>query len=279
VHRTYDAEKIDDLRNPEAVITTHSDTVVMSGTVTSSGLSLFSLGLSPGEYHVRVSPYLSDTTEIPEYAISDTLLYLAGDFQNKNADLRVVNEKTVYRIGEKARVMITTPFTGGYLYLTRERGGVMDHEYIKMTGNTLVREYTVDDSFVPNLYIGAVAFPPGYQAGKRNYAVGYGEIVIDLSDKKANLTLTPDKSKYKNRDTVNLDMTLTDRGGNPLQGEVTVMVVDESLIRLLGNIDLDIIPKFFQKYPFTTRTALSAIGMERNLFLSRKGANGGSGDK
>lgn len=57
------------------------------------------------------------------------------------------------------------------------------------------------------------------------------------------------------------------------------MVVDESLIRLLGNIDLDIIPKFFQKFPFTMKTSLSAIGMERNRFLSRKGSNGGSGDK
>jgi hypothetical protein len=48
------------------------------------------------------------------------------------------------------------------------------------------------------------------------------------------------------------------------------MVIDESLIRLLGNIDLDIIPKFFQKYPLTIKTALTAIGMERNRFLSRK---------
>ena len=49
-----------------------------------------------------------------------------------------------------------------------------------------------------------------------------------------------------------------------------MMVVDESLIRLLGNIDLDIIPKFYQKYPFTVKTALSAIGIERGRYLSRK---------
>lgn len=48
------------------------------------------------------------------------------------------------------------------------------------------------------------------------------------------------------------------------------MVVDESLIRLLGNIDLDIIPKFYQKFPFTVKTSLSYIGIERNRFLSRK---------
>jgi hypothetical protein len=48
------------------------------------------------------------------------------------------------------------------------------------------------------------------------------------------------------------------------------MVVDESLIRLMGNIDLDVIAKFFHKAPFTMKTALSVIGMEKNRFLSRK---------
>ena len=46
-----------------------------------------------------------------------------------------------------------------------------------MTGKTLIREYTVDESFFPNVYIGAVAFPDDSAFGKRNYAVGYGEIV------------------------------------------------------------------------------------------------------
>lgn len=151
---------------------------------------------------------------------------------------------------------------------------MIDHEYIQMTGNTLIREYTIDDSDIPNVYIGAAAFAPGATYGNRSYAVGYGEIVTDLSDKKAKLQVTPNKEQYINREQVNVGLSLTDRFGNPLQGEVAVMVVDESLIRLLGNIDLDIIPKFFQKFPFTMKTSLSAIGMEQNRFLSRKGSNG-----
>lgn len=132
---------------------------------------------------------------------------------------------------------------------------------------------------LPNMYIGVVAFRPSGSLRDKTYAVGYGEIVVDISGKKSLLTLTPDKSTYKNRENVNLEMTLTDQSGNPLTGEVAIMVVDESLIRLLGNIDLDIIPKFYQKFPFTVKTSLSLIGIERNRFLSRRGSNGGSGDK
>ena len=80
-----------------------------------------------------------------------------------------------------------------------------------MTGNTIVREYPIDDSYYPNVYIGAIAYASGYTHGARNYAVGYGEIVMDISDKKANLTVTSDKETYKNREKVNLSLKMTDK--------------------------------------------------------------------
>ena len=106
-------------------------------------------------------------------------------------------------------------------------------EYFTLTGNTFTREYKVDDTLLPNAYIGVVALAVNPLGSTRSYAVGYGEIIADVTQKQAILTLTPDKLAYKNRESVTLDMTLSDRSGNPLQGEVAVMVVDESLIRLL----------------------------------------------
>lgn len=147
---------------------------------------------------------------------------------------------------------------------------MIDYEYTPIQGNSVVREYTVDDTSMPNVYIGVVAFPGNSSHGTRSYAVGYGEIVTDMTDKKAKIQVTTNKDQYINREQVNVDLALTDKFGNPLQGEMAMMVVDESLIRLLGNIDLDIIPKFFQKFPFTMKTSLTSIGMERNRFLSRK---------
>lgn len=96
---------------------------------------------------------------------------------------------------------------------------MIDREYTYLTGNTLTREYTIDDTMRPNAYIGVVALHPGQKADSKNrtYAVGYGEIVTDIADKKSILTLTPDKSTYKNRENVSVDVTLTDRSGNPLE--------------------------------------------------------------
>jgi alpha-2-macroglobulin len=279
VHRVYTAEQISTLRWESAPITHTIDTIVSGWSLTGSKLNIVTLGYTPWEYILRISPITPTDILPPTESISETLIYLTGDYTSRDSTLRVIPERTVYHDGDIAHVLITTPFSsGGYLYITRERWGVLEHEYVAYTGSNYTRDYQIDDSFYPNLYIGVVAFPR-WGTSDRWYAVGYGEIIMDLSEKKWNLSITPNKAVYKNRDTVTTEVILTDHTGKWVEWELEVMVIDESLIRLLGNIDLDIIPKFFQKYQFTMKTALTAIGIERNRYLSRKGSNGGSGDK
>jgi alpha-2-macroglobulin len=273
IARTYDQIEVDDIRMGKTRVTHPTDTIVSSGTISSRDFSLRLATLKSGEYIMRTTPLLDD---VPESAIHETTFYITGDrMDSRDATLRVIPEKTVYKAGETARVLIQIPFTGSTLLITKEKWWVIDRETLFLTGNTLVREYVIDGTFLPNAYIGVVALDPRKEALGKWYAVWYGEIVTDIADQKWLITLVPDKPRYKNRETVSLDLTFTDRSGSPLTGELSLMVVDESLIRILGNIDLDVMAKFFQKYPFTVKTALSAIGIERGQFLSRKWSNGG----
>jgi uncharacterized protein YfaS (alpha-2-macroglobulin family) len=282
IRRDYSESWVEDIRLGKTRVTSSTDVVVLSGSVMTSDISLKLSGAKPGEYRMRVSPMTVGGATPPESSVSESIFYISGPVMSLGSNtLRVIPEKTVYQAGETAKVMFQVPFTGAYLLITKEKWWVIDREYLYLSGNTLTREYRIDDTFLPNAYIWVVALKPGVSSSdaSRSYAVWYGEIVTDIAEKKSLLTIKPDKDQYKNRETANVDLTLTDRSGNPLIGEVTVMVVDESLIRLLGNIDLDIIPKFFQKYPFTVKTSLTAIGIERSQFLSRKGSNGGWGNK
>ncbi len=279
IHRTYTSEKISTLRWEQTPITHTIDSIERTGTIGDPVLSIDTKSLNAGEYFLRIMPITKKWVIAPQESIHETLIYITGNFISRDNLLRVIPEKTIYQNGETAHVLITTPFSsGGHLYITRERGGVIDHEYVAYSWSTYSRDYIIDESFYPNVYIGAIAFPNG-GTNDKGYAVGYSEIIMDLTSKKWNLTIKTDKETYKNRDTVTVDLELLDKNNKWEESEVEIMVIDESLIRLLGNIDLDIIPKFFQKYQFTMRTALTAIGIERNRFLSRKWSNGGSGDK
>gem|GEM_PF-4462834 len=49
------------------------------------------------------------------------------------------------------------PFSKGKILWTIEKQGVIEHEYIDVPGNTFFKEFRIDDSFIPNTYIGVVA--------------------------------------------------------------------------------------------------------------------------
>ena len=114
------------------------------------------------------------------------------------------------------------------------------------------------------------------------YKVGYTEIVVDKTDKKSEITITPNKKTYEPREQVTLDIKVDvppHRGGYPQSGrgsELTVMVVDDSLISLMGNIDGNALEKFYKKLPFQIQTSITNIAMLRNYYFSRQGIVGGS---
>lgn len=96
--RKYENTPVDDLRNPDAFLSTKRDIVILGGVINTPDISIPTQGFDAGEYHLRISPIVADAKQLPETAITDTLLYLAGDFQNKDANLRVIPEKTVYHL-------------------------------------------------------------------------------------------------------------------------------------------------------------------------------------
>jgi len=235
-----------------------------------------------GEYFLT----FQEASEGDHYAIKVMKLYAYNPNGVTNTPVvadnkvAVVAEKTSYHLGETARLLIRLPFSGGKALITTEKQSVVDRELIDIEGNTLVKEIEVDDTFVPNAYISVIAFKPAGDSDiQPEYKVGYAEIVVDKTDKKLFIEAETDAQTYSPRDEVNLELSAEDRTGSPVRSDLTVAVVDEALIAMLGNIDLDILPKFFQKISFQTHTALTNVAMMKHLYFARKGIIGGSGGK
>jgi len=244
-----------------------------------------------GEYLLELME--RDEADVNDYAIKTLKLYAYDPEGITNtpvvADnkIAVVAEKTSYHLGDTAKLLVRLPFSEGKALVTIEKKNVVDREIIDLKGNTLIKEYTVDDTFLPNAYISVIAFRPSRETGVQpEYKVGYAEIVVDKTDKKLYLDIQTNQPATSNqqpvfspRDTVTLDLTSKDRNDKPVQSELSVAVIDEALIAILGNIDVDILPKFFQKIVFQTHTALTNVAMLKQLYFARKGVVGGSGGK
>ena len=208
------------------------------------------------------------------------LSYGDEDAQNpivSDNKVRVLSEKVSYKLWEVAKIMIRLPFSKWKILWTVEKQWVLKKEYIDVTSNMFFKEVLVDDTFVPNAYIWVVAIETPESKTIPEYKVWYTEIVVDKSDKKSFVEIKTNKKIYKPREKVVLDITNTLANKTWKQSELTVMVVDDSLISLMWNVDLNTLEKFYKKLPFQVQTSLTNLAMLKNYYFSRPWIVGWSG--
>ncbi len=204
--------------------------------------------------------------------------------------VRVLSQKVNYHLGDTAQVLIRLPFSKWKILWTVEKQGVVHKEYIDVTSNMFFKEIKVDDTFIPNAYIWVVAIEtpasqpsPLQEEGveKNNiipeYKVWYTEIVVDKTDKKSYLEIKTNKETYKPREKVVLNIKNTLKNKTWKKAELTVMVVDDSLISLMWNVDINTLEKFYKKLPFQVQTSLTNVAMLKNYYFSRPWIVGWSG--
>jgi uncharacterized protein YfaS (alpha-2-macroglobulin family) len=146
---------------------------------------------------------------------SSNVIFVYGDDAASNPviddnKVRVLSEKVSYHIGEKARFLVRLPFSNGRVLVTVEKGSVLKREYRDVTGNMFFYELPIEESFAPNVYIGVVAIEPSSGKKVPEYRVGYAEVVVDKTDKKAFVTVVADKKEYKPREKVVLNLASKD---------------------------------------------------------------------
>jgi len=236
-----------------------------------------------GEYRIEIqdekinnAPYYYRQETIKE---KELFVYNSKEVMNTpvidDNKIQVLAEKSTYKLGEKAKFLIRLPFEKAKLLITTEKTHVVDKKLIEIEGNNYLLEIDVDDTFVPNAYISVIAF----EKGGEDYKVGYGEIIVDMSEKKLNIISKLNKEEYKPREIVSLTLETADIYGNAVPAELSVAVVDEALISMIGNIDMDILKTFYKKMAFQTDTSLTSVAMNNYIYFSRKGFVGGSGSK
>lgn len=196
------------------------------------------------------------------------LLYWNKDASNpliSDNKIQVLSEKISYNIWDKARVLIRLPFSKWKILWTIEKSWVIESEYIDVKSNMFFKEFIVDDKFIPNAYIWVVAISSNPWL---EYKVWYTEVVVDKTNKKSFIDIKTNKKTYLPREKVNIDLNVKDKFWKPVQSEISLMIVDDSLISLMWNINLWILESFYKKLPFQIQTSLTSIAMFKNFYFA-----------
>lgn len=194
--------------------------------------------------------------------------------QGDQYKVEVLLDKPEYKPGENARLVIQSPFKEATALISMERGSVLDTMRVDLTSNNAPITLPVKASYIPNVYISVVLIPKGEQPGLR---LGYGTMMVDSAEKELDIQVSTDKSVYKPGDQVRISLQTKDTTGKGVSADVSLAVVDESIIALAGGIDRDIMRAFYAMESLSIWTAHSLTHYVEQGLIRAVGGSGKGG--
>ncbi len=218
-------------------------------------------------------------------------LYAIGSgwvsWQRNDTDrVELVADKASYDVGDTARILIKSPYPQAKAMFTIEREGVLTRRLLDLKGSVVAVDVPVTEDMVPNVFAGVVLMRPrvkeggietGDDPGRPNARVGLMKINVEKKSKRLKVALTTNQKSYKPRETVEVKLAVQDAAGKPADGEVTLYVVDEAVLRLTAYSVPDPIASIFPERPLSIRMGEPLLHLVRKRGFDEKGEDPGGG--
>lgn len=212
--------------------------------------------------------------------VSDPEREVAWHFSEHDR-IELVPDKSSYRAGERAKVLVLSPYGRAWGLVTVERDGVLGHDVVELQSNSPVLEIPLDASYAPNVFVGVVLVPRDRRASDGpSFKVGYAELTVQSPEEVLRVSVTPDKERYGSGQMATYTLRARDYLDRPVGAEISLEVVDASVHSLIGDIALDAVDAFNGRRQLAVRTMQSlAIHVGRTRVVEDYGGGGGIGEQ
>lgn len=193
---------------------------------------------------------------------SQLTLWVAGgkqlpDPHVQQEQITLVPGKKEYQPGETAEILVQAPFAPAELVVTTRRNGIASLQHVSAPKGTATLKIPVEDLHIPGLtvQVDALGHKPRTDAngqvlaGEPNrpaYASGAVTLAVSRASRKLGVTVKPEQAQLAPGGQTRIRVDLKDYQGNPVQGEVTLILVDESVLALTGYSHADPLDTFCQ---------------------------------
>ncbi len=268
---------------------TVSDTVVATTTVTTDEKGEATVTITPpsgGSYIIKAE----GTDQKGNRVVSATWLWVSGreyvSWRQENNDrIYLIADKREYRPGETARILIPSPFQGKVTALfTVERGHIIRHWVQTLAGNAETIDLPITAEMAPNAFVSVVLVKGVDETNPvPGYRLGYVSFGVSTEKQELTVRITPDRNitkgeHYGPRETVNLNIEVTDAEGKPMEAEIGLAVVDKSVLTLAPPNAPSVVEAFYGQRGLGVRTADNlSISVDRISVRIAKEAKGGGG--
>ena len=202
--------------------------------------------------------------------------------------IELIADKKEYQVGDTAEILVPSPFKGPIkALLTIERGKIIERRVITIQTNSDIIKIPITEEFVPNAFVSLVLVKGIDESNPfPAFKVGYVALPVSTETKKLNITITPDRDAkagehYRPRDKVHYDIQVTDHAGKGVEAELSLDLVDLSVLALTGGArGQSLIDAFYYRRGIGIHTSSSLIvAVERVVaempVTAGKGGGGG----
>ena len=267
-----------------------SDTEVSQVSITTGANGKATAVFTPtlgGEYYIKVTGApdggMGGPVAATSFYVSSEGAYVSWRVAN-NDRIELRADKQDYKVGETIKLLVPSPFSGTVNALvTVERGRFLSSQMVQLESNSAIIELPVEAAYAPNAYI-SVVLVKGVDESNNvpAYKVGLTGITVDPGEFKLNVEIKTDKTTYQPRDTATYDIRVTDAGGQPVQAELSIAVVDKAVLSLADPNSQPIDVAFYGARGLGIRTADSlSVNVDRVTarIVAETGKGGGGGGR
>ncbi|MHC4778959.1 MAG: MG2 domain-containing protein, partial [Planctomycetota bacterium] len=156
------------------------------------------------------------------------------------SNVEILTDKRSYEEGETAKIMVNTNHKGAHVLFSLEAGNeVMEYRVLAMDSKSKVIHLKLEKAHVPNFFIRAALFARGIPYMEDR------EIFVPPAKQFLDVTVEPGKAEFKPGEKANYKVKVLDRRGNPVQCEVSLGVIDRSILYIQPEYAPDVRKYFY----------------------------------
>ncbi len=156
--------------------------------------------------------------------VADRAIYVSG--KQDETKLRILAERQHYKVGEEASVNLHSRGRAGTALLTWEADRILTYKLVALSDGDNPIGWAIDGAQFPNFTLTAA----------RMWENKFDEAKLDIEvERDLQVTVAPVKPLVGPGDEVQLEVTTVDQLGRPASAEISIAMIDRSLLRLYGD--------------------------------------------
>lgn len=227
-----------------------------------------------GEYEIEVAAIDDLKNEI----WSRAPLYVYGPSQASvkpfaDTTLELETKNKNLKVGDKGEIIIKSPHLETKALVSIERGKIFKYEILTLKGNLNQYSFDVLDDYYPNVFVSVLL-----NSKAPDVKFGTIEFKVDNNNQKEiDIDVKSNKTYYLPGEKVALEISTKDKKGVPVKAELSLAVVDLSVLALKGNPKKNPLVFFYGGFPLTVRTLSNLKDILTPTEIAEETTKGGGG--